>query len=57
MNRSEAESLLQEAKRLNDGAWIKHSYHVARLAEKIADKAGMETERAYISIQGCRGNL
>ena len=48
MDRSMAVELLQEAKGMNDGAWIEHSYNVARLAEKIADKAGMDSEHAYI---------
>lgn len=48
MNRFSAERLLEEAKTLNNGAWADHSYHVARLAEKIADKAGMDSEKAYI---------
>lgn len=48
MDRSMAEELLQKAKSMNDGAWIEHSYNVARLAEKIADKAGMDSEHAYI---------
>ena len=53
MDRVTAEKLLMEAESMNKGAWIEHSYHVARLAEKIADKAGMDSERAYISISGC----
>ncbi len=48
MDRSIAEELLEEAKGMNNGAWIAHSYHVARLAEKIADKAGMDAEHTYI---------
>lgn len=48
MNRQYAEKLIAEAKELNDGAWIEHSYNVARLAEKIAVKANMDSEKAYI---------
>lgn len=48
MNRTVAEQLLAEAENLNNGAWIKHSYNVAKLAEKIASKAGMDSEKAYI---------
>lgn len=48
MDREFAEKLLLEAKDMNEGAWIDHSYHVARLAEKIAGKAGMDSEKAYI---------
>lgn len=48
MNRTEAKQLLQEAQKMNDGPWIGHSHQVAWLAEKIADKAGMDTEQAYV---------
>lgn len=48
MNRQYAEKLIAEAKELNDGAWISHSYNVAHLAEKIASKANMDSEKAYI---------
>ncbi len=48
MNRAEAEKLLYEAKELNNGPWVKHSYNVARLAEKIAEKAGMDSEKTYV---------
>ena len=48
MDRANAEKLLIEAESMNKGTWVEHSYHVARLAEKIADKAGMDSERAYI---------
>lgn len=43
-----AEQLLQEAGKLNDGPWVTHSRYVAYLAEKIALKAGMNSEKAYI---------
>lgn len=48
MDRTTAEGLLAEAESLNKGSWIAHSRNVACLAEKIADKAGMDSERAYI---------
>ncbi len=43
-----AERLLQEAKKRNDGLWVTHSQYVARLAERIAQKAGMDKEKAYV---------
>lgn len=48
MNREGAEELLIEARNMNNGAWVEHSYNVARLAEKIAASAGMDSEKAYI---------
>lgn len=48
MNRQYAKKLITEAKELNDGVWINHSYNVANLAEKIACKANMDSEKAYI---------
>ena len=48
MDRATAEKLLIVAECMNKGAWVDHSYHVARLAEKIADRAGMDSEKAYI---------
>lgn len=48
MDRITAERLLAEARNLNNGAWIEHSYNVAHLAEKISDKAGMDSEKAYV---------
>jgi len=48
MDRQTAEKLIEEAKALNGGAWIDHSYNVARLAEKIASKANMDSEKAYV---------
>ncbi len=47
MDKDEAKRYLKEAKELNDGPWIGHSKHVARLAERIAAAAGMEEEKAY----------
>jgi len=48
MNRKKAEELLLEAKQLNNGPWIEHSKNVALLAEKIATKAKMNSEKAYV---------
>ena len=48
MDRTVAKNLLEEAKHMNDGTWIAHSYNVADLAEKIASKAGMDSKKAYI---------
>ena len=35
MDRATVEKLIIEAESMNKGAWVGHSYHVARLAEKI----------------------
>ena len=43
-----AEQLLIEAGKRNNGPWITHSQYVACLAEKIAQKAGMDNEKAYV---------
>lgn len=48
MNRQYAEKLITDAKEMNDGSWIEHSYNVARLAEKIAVKANLDSEKAYV---------
>lgn len=48
MNREYAERIISEAQQLNNGDWIEHSYNVARLSEKIAEKSGMDSEKAYI---------
>ena len=48
MTRAEADTILQEAEKLNAGLWIAHSYNVAKLAEKIAARAGMDSDKAYI---------
>lgn len=48
MKRTEAEQLLHEAKELNNGPWVNHSNNVARLAEKIAEKAAMDSDKAYV---------
>lgn len=43
-----AEELLMEAKRMNDGPWLEHSKNVADLARRIAKKADMNSQKAYI---------
>ncbi|MBQ6935142.1 MAG: HD domain-containing protein, partial [Clostridia bacterium] len=48
MNREYAERIISEAQQLNNDDWIEHSYNVARLAEKIAEKSGIDSEKAYI---------
>ncbi len=48
MDRITAEKLLNEAKELNNGAWVKHSCNVACLAEKIAERMELDSEKAYI---------
>ena len=47
-NREEAEKILQEAESCNPGPWGNHSRIAARCAEKIAEKAGMDSEKAYV---------
>ena len=47
MRRDEAELLLDEARQMNDGGWVRHSYNVAYLAEKIAELCNMDIEKAY----------
>lgn len=46
--REEAEKLLEEAERLNIGAWGNHSRNVAICAEKIASACNMDGEKAYV---------
>lgn len=48
MDRQRAEALLEEAKSMNPGPWINHSYIVAVLAERLAGEAGMDSEKAYV---------
>ena len=33
MDRITAEKILEEAQNMNDGAWVRHSYNVACIAE------------------------
>lgn len=47
-DRIEAERLVAEAESCNPGPWGCHSRVAAKCAEKIAEKCGMDTEKAYI---------
>lgn len=48
MKREEAEKILMLASEMNCGPWIEHSRNVARLAESIASKVGLDSEKAYV---------
>jgi len=48
-SREEAEKLLSWAHAQNPGPWADHCSVVARAAEAIARKAGLDAERAYVS--------
>lgn len=43
-----AESMLLEASQMNPGAWVDHSRVAGDIARRIAQKCGMEEERAYV---------
>jgi len=47
--RAEAEALLLWGETQNPGPWIDHTRVVARAAETIAARCGMDTHRAYVS--------
>ena len=47
-DRDDAERLLAEAENLNPGPWGDHSRTVAHCAEKIAEHAGLDPEKAYV---------
>ena len=32
---------------MDEGPWLRHSHQAARLAERIADKAGMDMKQTY----------
>ena len=49
MNRTQAHALLDWAHDQNPGPWREHVLHAARAAEKIAQRAGLDPERAYVS--------
>lgn len=49
MNRTEAMALLEWAHAQNPGPWREHSLHAARAAEAIAEKAGLDPERAWVT--------
>ena len=46
--RAVAEKLLEEASQENPGPWIDHCRVVARVAETIARKCGLDVEKAYV---------
>lgn len=46
--KTQAIALLYEAEECNPGLWIQHSICVANCAEKIADKCGLNTEKAFV---------
>ena len=48
LNRTEATALLDWAHAQNPGPWRAHSLHVARAAGAIAEKCGMDGERAWV---------
>ena len=48
-SRDDANSLLHWASRQNPGPWVEHCKAVARIAETIASKCGLDADRAYVS--------
>ncbi len=46
--REQAFALLEDAGKCNPGPWVQHSKCVARCAEKIAAKCGMDSEKAFV---------
>jgi HD domain len=46
--RAVAEALLEEASHMNPGPWVSHVRHVADAAQRIAQAAGMDAERAFV---------
>jgi uncharacterized domain HDIG len=48
ITREEAHRLLEEAGSMNPGKWVDHSKIVASIAERLADKLGLDKEKAYI---------
>lgn len=48
LTRNQAVALLEEAKPLNPGPWIEHSYAVAQCAQRIAEACGLDAEKAYV---------
>jgi hypothetical protein len=49
VNKREAESLLEWGFGQNPGPWAEHCRNAARTAETIAQKCGMDAQRAFIS--------
>ena len=48
-SRHEAELILERGNSENPGAWIEHCRITARAAETIAQKCGLDADRAYVS--------
>ena len=48
LNREQASALLEWAGTQNPGPWTQHSLHVARAAEAIASRCGMDAGRAWV---------
>ena len=46
-DRITAEKILAEAEKCNPGPWGNHSRTAAHCAEKIAESAGLDKEKAY----------
>lgn len=49
LSRSEARKMLEWAHAQNPGPWREHALHAARAAEAIAQRAGLDPDRAYVS--------
>lgn len=47
--RQAARQILEDGAAINPGPWHEHSIIAAKCAEKIAQKCGMDSERAYIN--------
>lgn len=47
--RRQAEQILEDGAALNPGPWREHSIIAAQCAEKIAEKCGLDSNRAYIN--------
>ncbi len=46
--RTVAEGLLQGAQQCNPGLWVKHSQTAAKCAERIAQRCGLDSNKAYV---------
>ena len=47
-DRTEARKMLDAAYAINPGTWKEHCLNVARMAETIASRCGMDPEKAYV---------
>ena len=47
-DRERAEQILTEAEQSNPGPWVLHSRNVAKCAEQIAARTGMNADKAYV---------